>query len=154
LDLGQAQAGLGIVARDPVAAREHRLEPAADARAVDGGDHRHRQRLEPRQDRLARARQRLTLERAPDLREVLDVGAGDEVVRLGARQHDRLHVAARRELREQPVQLGHQRLAERVDLLAGDVDREHEHAVRAALGAECAHATAPLSWSRAIASGS
>ena len=47
------------------------------------------------------ARERLALERAADGREVLDVGARDEVVGLAAAQHDRAHVRARLELAEQ-----------------------------------------------------
>jgi hypothetical protein len=89
LDLGHAEHRLRIVGRDAVAAGQRHLEPAAERRAVDGRHHREGQRFQPVEDGLSAARQRLRLDRAADLAEVADVGAGDEAVGLSALQHDR-----------------------------------------------------------------
>ena len=47
LHLGQAELGLGMVGGDAVVAGERQLEPGAEAGAVDGGDDRLGQRLDP-----------------------------------------------------------------------------------------------------------
>ena len=74
-------------------------------------------------------------------REVLDVGAGDEVVGLAAAEDDPLH--ARRRSRSRRGCRSPARPSappERVDLLAGHVEGEHEDAVVAELAAEGAGA--------------
>ena len=77
------------------------------------------------------ARQRLALERAADGREVLDVGAGDEVVGLAAAQH---HARARRCAPRCSARSASNSsiiaAAQRVDLLARHVEGDDQDAVR------------------------
>ncbi len=83
--LGQAERRLRVVGGDPVAAGEREL--GADRRgsvpwiAATTGT---RAALDPVEDRVRGARERLALLGRADAREVLDVGAGDEVVGLAA----------------------------------------------------------------------
>ena len=71
-----------MVGGDAIAARQRHLEPAAETRAVNRGDDRHAQRLEPREQRLAAADQRFRLGGAREGEELVDVGAGDPGVGL------------------------------------------------------------------------
>ena len=67
-----------IVDRDPHLAGQRDLEAAAEAEAVDQGDRRHAQRLQPVDHRVRPAD--LGLDRAgiADAAEFIDVGTGDE----------------------------------------------------------------------------
>ena len=79
LHFGQADLGRGH--RDAVVAAQRHLEPAAERRAVDRGDHRLGRVL----DRSSQLGQRSAIDRR--LAEFGDVGAGDEGA-AGADQHD------------------------------------------------------------------
>jgi hypothetical protein len=103
---------------------------------VDGRHHRHPHGLEAVEYGLARTRQGLALERAPDRGEVLDVGARDEVVGLAALDHGGAEALIGLEKGEDLLELGHQGLAQGVDLLAGHVEGEDEHPVVAPLAQE------------------
>ena len=145
--LGQTEHGLRVIGGNAVAARERQLESAAQARPVDGRHHRHSRSLQPVEHGVGAPRQGLALEGARDGREVLDVGPGHEVVGLAARDHHRLEAGVRFDDGEDLVELRHQALAQRVQLLSGHVEGEHQHAVVAALAAEgttaCGHRLHP-----------
>ena len=136
LHLGKPESRPRVVRGHAVAAGQRGLEAAAQAGAVDGRDHRHAHALEAIEHGLPRARQGLALERAPDRGEVLDVGARDEVVGLAALEHDGADALVGLEKGEDLLELGHQGLAQGVDLLAGHVEGEDEHAVVAPLAQE------------------
>ena len=80
LDLGQADLGAGDVGDDPVVAGERDLEAAAQRRAVDRGDDRLAELLEPAELRLHPGA--LVVERLRvglgGLHQVVEVGAGEE----------------------------------------------------------------------------
>ena len=75
LHLGQAELGLGMVGGDPVVAGQRQLQPAAQAGAVDGGDDRLRERLDPAHHLLPLEAQPLGLGLGGERGELLDVGA-------------------------------------------------------------------------------
>ena len=85
-DLGQAEHRLGVVHADAIAAGQREFESAAEAVAIDRGDGRERQRLEPIQDGVRRADERHGFLGRRDLAELADVGAGDET-RLAGGDH-------------------------------------------------------------------
>src|SRR5690606_6791670 len=82
LDLGQADAGLLVVAGDAVAAGQGKLGAAAHAVAVDGGHGRAAQLGQALEDQLAVPDPVLDLAPGGDFLEALDVGAGNEAGRL------------------------------------------------------------------------
>ena len=85
---GKSEAG--IVDRDAMVAGERDLEPAAEAIAVHDGHRRHRQVIEPVDDRVRLGEGRLDRGGIAHAAELADVGAGDEAARLGRAQHDAL----------------------------------------------------------------
>ena len=127
----QPEDGLRIVGGYAIPARQHGLDTAAHAGAVDGRDHGHAHGLEAIQHGLPSPRERLALERALDGEEVLDVGPGDEVVGLAAREHDRPDRGVRLHEGEDLLELCDHGTAQGIDLLAGHVEGEDEHAVLA-----------------------
>ncbi len=153
--LGKADHGLGIVGGHAVAAGERGLQSSAQAGTVDGHHHRHGNAFQPIQDRLTRAGERFSLERAADLEEVLDVRARDEVVRFAAPDHDRLYGPVPLQLAQQGLELLQHALGEGIDLLPGHVDRDQEDAARVQLAGEGlgpAHAITPPARQCAISS--
>ena len=89
LDLGLAELDLRVVDDDPAVAGERDLQPAAERGAVDGGDDRLAERLQPAQQRLVLAHPagELVGRLGRDLLEVVEVAAGEERL-LGARDDD------------------------------------------------------------------
>ena len=77
-----------IVDGDPCSARQRHLEPAAEAEAVDHGDARNLQRLQPVDDAVRAADRRFDLARIGGTAELVDVGAGDEAGCLRRADHD------------------------------------------------------------------
>ena len=71
-----------------IVAGERDLEPAAEAIAVHDGDRRHRQVIEPVDDRVRLGQGRLDRGGIGHAAELADVGAGDEAAGLGGAQHD------------------------------------------------------------------
>ena len=57
-DLGQPEAGAGVVHRHPIAQRERQLHPPAEAKALDGRDRRERQGLDAIEGRMPELDQR------------------------------------------------------------------------------------------------
>ena len=70
--------------RDPDGAGHRRLAAAAERKAVDGRDHRLAEILDEVEDLLPEAAGLLGFDRG-DMRELADVGAGDECLVAGAR---------------------------------------------------------------------
>ena len=79
---GSANVVFGWSRADAIAAGERDLETAAEAGAVNRGDDGDAQRLQPVEQVLADAADALRVGRRPELEELLDVGAGDEAVRV------------------------------------------------------------------------
>ena len=73
--------------RDPDGAGHRRLAAAAERKAIDGRDHRLAEILDEIEHLLSEAAGLLGFERR-DMRELADVGAGDERLVAGARQDD------------------------------------------------------------------
>ena len=76
--------------RDPDGAGHRRLAAAAERKAIDGRDHRLAEILDEIEHLLPEAAGLLCLERR-DMRELADVGAGDERLVAGAGQDDAAH---------------------------------------------------------------
>ena len=91
LHLGEAELGLPVVRDHPVVTGHGPLEPAAQAGAVDGRDHRLRVPLQPVEAGLPVAGEPLGLGGALHVAQHLDVGAGDEAVLLAAGEDHGLH---------------------------------------------------------------
>ncbi len=87
LHLGQAEHRLAVIGDHPAMTGQCQLQPAAEAGAVDGGDHRDGQRLDLGKDHLPFPRQRLGILGAGTGRQHADVGAGDEGVLLAGDHH-------------------------------------------------------------------
>ena len=88
LHLGLAE--LGAVHRDPDGAGHRRLAAAAERKAVDGRDHRLAEILDEIEDLLSEAAGLFGVDRR-GMRELADVGAGDERLVAGAGQDDAAH---------------------------------------------------------------
>ena len=129
---GKREHGLGMIARDAIAARERGLESAAETRAVNRGDDGNPQRFEPREQRLAAAAQRFRVGGGLQREKLVDVGAGEPGVALAAREHDSTYPAVRLELCEHRGELGAQAGRDLVHRLARQVDRDDGDAVRRA----------------------
>ena len=87
-DLGLAE--FGGLDRDPERAGHGRLAAAAQRKAVDGCNHRLAEILDEIEHALPEAAGLLGLE-GRDVRELADVGAGNECLVAGARQDDAAH---------------------------------------------------------------
>jgi hypothetical protein len=103
-DLGQPEAGAGIVHRHPMAQREPELHPPAEAKSLDGRDRRERQGLDAIEDRMPELYQRERRLRVRDGRDLPDIRPGDEAVRLH-REQDDTRGWARRQLVEDRAEL-------------------------------------------------
>ena len=87
-DFGLAE--FRVLHRDPDGAGHRRLAAAAERKAIDGRDHRLAEILDEIEHLLSEAAGLFGLERA-DMRELADVGAGDERLVAGAGQDDAAH---------------------------------------------------------------
>jgi hypothetical protein len=88
LDLRQADLRLRMIGGDPIVAREGELEAPAETRAVDADGDGLREARHPVEHVLAVGREPFRLGRRTELRELLDVGTGDEVVGLPREERD------------------------------------------------------------------
>ena len=102
-----------IVDREPVVASERDLKSAAEAKAVDHGDGRQRQPVEPVHDAMAARQQRFDLRDVGHAAELRNVGAGDEAARLRRADHQPARALAF-EFVEHRVELGKHFGGERV----------------------------------------
>src|SRR5205807_1849605 len=125
LHLGQAERRLGVVGRHAIGAGERELEPAAEAGPMDADDDGLGKRRHASQHLLPLRRQPLRLGGGRQGDEFLDVGAGDEVVRLAGEERDGAHGAIPCEPLERRVELVLDRLRDRVHRLAGGIERDH-----------------------------
>ena len=93
LDLGKAEPRPLLAVGDAPIAGQRQLEPAAEAIAVNGGDHGHRQPVDA-VDQLERLLHHLgDLGLGVEALELPDIGAGDEARLLAAHQHQALDLA-------------------------------------------------------------
>ncbi len=93
IDLGEADARLVVVDGDPVLAGERQLQPAAKAEAMDAGNDRHLQRLDPVEQRMRPIERRLEHAGIGHLLELGDVGPRNEAGLLARKQHHALEFA-------------------------------------------------------------
>ena len=138
LHLGETELGLGMVGGDAVGAGERELEAAAETGAVDRGDDRLGQGLDPAHHLLPLEAQPLRFGLGGERGELLDVGAGDEGVGLARDQHHRADLGVVAEPDEQRLELDLDRGVELVDRLAGQVEGDDRDPV-AHLGGEGRH---------------
>ena len=85
--------------------------------------------LQPRDHLLPGPGERFALLRGPDPDELLDVGSGDEAVRLPGDQYDPSDSRVAFGFGEHRLQLARERRTERIHGLAGCVDRDDEDTV-------------------------
>src|SRR6185437_2172568 len=116
-----------VIRADAIAAGERHLEPAAQTRTVDRGDDRHPQSLEAHEHVLAHPAHPLGLDGGLHVAELLDVGAGDERVRLAGGQYHPFDELILIDAQEDPLKLADQRRAERVHRLARAIDGDDEN---------------------------
>ncbi len=129
LDFGQTELRFRVVGSDAIMAGERQLEAAAETGAVDGRDHRFGEGLDAAHQLLALEAQSLRRGACRERRELVDVGAGDEGVRLARDEHggpDRGFVA---ESDEQRLELDFDRGTELVHRLAGKIEGDDGDAV-------------------------
>ena len=124
--LGKAQPR--VVDRDAVVAGERDLEPSPQAIAVNDGDDRHRQVIEPVDHRVRLGEARLDVGRIGHAAEFTDIGAGDEAARLPRAQHHAFRQLALQG-REHLVELGDDILGQHVGAAARLVEHEPGDAV-------------------------
>jgi hypothetical protein len=122
LDLGQPQLGLGMIGGNPVMTGERQLETTAEAGAVNGGDDRLVEGLDPADRLLALEAQPLGGVLVGQPGELLDIGAGDEVVGLTRDEHHCPDSGIIPEGDEHGFQLDSNRRGELVDRLAREVE--------------------------------
>ncbi|MNS40663.1 hypothetical protein D3C72_729880 [compost metagenome] len=89
----QAQHGFSVICHHPAMAGQRQLQPAAEAGAVNGGDHGYGQRLDLGEDHLPFPRQRLGVTGAGAGGQHADVGPGDEGVLLAGGDHQADQIA-------------------------------------------------------------
>jgi len=115
LDLGKADLRLGVIRRHAMRARERELEATAEARTVDPDGDRLWEPGHLLEQLLAVRRQALSLGGRGEPHELLDVGAGDEVVGLAREKRDRLDVRVVPQRFEACAKLVLHRARDRVD---------------------------------------
>ena len=118
-DFGLAE--LRVLHRDPDGAGHRRLAAAAERKAIDGRDHRLAEILDEIEDLLPETAGLLRLERR-DMRELADVGAGDERLVAGAGQDDAAHRSVVPRVLERRPQILPRRRIQGVEHL-GPIDR-------------------------------
>ena len=130
--LGQAESRRRLVDDDAIAAGERQLEAAAEAEAADQRERRIRHGGEPLERVPAALDERDRVGLGLDVAELVDVGAGDESVRLARADDETLRRIAV-ELRRAPRGIRRDRRADSVLVdRAGLVEREPREAVRVA----------------------
>jgi hypothetical protein len=89
LDLGKAEHRLGMVGRDPIVAGQRDLQAPAQTGTVNGCDDRLLKGFQAAHRFLALEAESLGLGLIGDGRELFDIGAGNEIVRLAGDEHHR-----------------------------------------------------------------
>src|SRR5574341_474344 len=128
LDLLEAKAR--VLGGDPDVARGGQLRAPAERGAVDGGDDRHLERFEPREDTLGEPRHAPSRLRALDLLEGLEVATRDEDLVARSGEDHGLERLVLLEASERRPQLTDRPRIERV-LHLGPLDRHRGHGARA-----------------------
>ena len=105
LDLGKPQLGLGVIGGHAPVTGERELQPTAKTAAVNGRNDRLPAGGHPIHQLLGPATQRRRLLGGAEPGEFLDIGAGDEVVRLAGDEHDRAHHRVALQPRQEPIEL-------------------------------------------------
>ena len=109
-------------------ASEGRLETTAETGAVNRGNNRHPEPLQPRKHFLTGVARLLRLFRGLEFQKLLDVGAGDEIVALARDQNRRRDRGVALDVIEDSAHLFGEAQAQRVDGSARHIERENRHA--------------------------
>jgi hypothetical protein len=130
LDFRQGKRRLRMVGADAIAASEGELESSAYACTVnrrDGGNAKFLQTIDPF---LSKSAQTLGVLVRAEIRELFDVGAGDEHIGFAGDEHQSLDEEIARHADEDLLELGGERGAQRVDRLVRLIDRDDEDVAR------------------------
>ena len=128
LDLGQPELGLRVIRGHAPVTGQREFESAAQAAAVNGGHDRLAARGDTIHQLLRAPTEARGLFRGAQARELLDVGAGDEVVELAGDEHDGTHLGIVLEARQESIELLCHRRGKGVDRRAGHVERDDRDA--------------------------
>ena len=129
LHFRQAQHRLAVFGHHPAMAGERQLQPAAEAGAVNGGDHRDGQCLDLGEDHLPLSRQRLGVTGTGAGGQHADVGPGDEGVLLAGGDHQADQIAVPLYLGQHGADLVCEGGLEGVHALTGHIHGEDADAV-------------------------
>ena len=124
LHLRKREDCLRVVGRDAPCAGQGRFESAAEARAVYGGDNGCAKGFEPVEQRVTLATHRFRLRGGLPFEELLDVGAGDERVRLATDQDSGADGRVGLELLKERDEVVLDAAGDDVDRLAGRINRD------------------------------
>jgi hypothetical protein len=136
LDLGQAKLRALVGAGDAGLAGQCHLEPTTQAGAVDSGHERLSRPGHSFERALTGTGELARLVGRRQAGEQLQIGAGDEAIRLTGKDHDGGDRVVTLDLVEQAGELGRERCGQRVDGLTGQIDQQKSAAIDAALETE------------------
>ena len=129
LNLRKGEGCLRVIGAHSIPTGERQLDPAAETGPVNRCDDRNAQQLEAAQHPLSHLTDRFSRGGRLERGELLDVGTGDEALRLPGDQHHSLNEWIVLGSTEDVFEFAGQRWTERIDRGVRRVDRDDEDAV-------------------------